>query len=87
MTVVRRSEAVGKRAIQTRCASVEYDTKRVQSALCTRLRIVFSLIRLGPKTSVYEEKYVTVQQHSTCSTCTPPRVARLCQIRERPTLH
>ena len=33
-------------------ASVEDDTKRVQSALCTRMRIVFSSIRLGPKTSV-----------------------------------
>ena len=36
-------------------ASVEDDTKRVQSALCTRMRIVFSSIRLGPKTSVCRE--------------------------------
>ena len=72
---------------------MEDDTKRVQSALCTRMRIVFSLIRLGPKTSVYE-LYVTVmstvpscdvttvQQHFKGSTSTPPRVARMCQIRE-----
>ena len=50
-------------------ASVEDDTKLVQSAQCTRMRIVFSLIRLGPKTSVCEEKYVTkVQQHYKSST-------------------
>ena len=36
----------------TQDASVEDDTKRVQSALCTRMRIVFFSIRLGPKTSV-----------------------------------
>ena len=37
-------------------ASVEDDTKRVQSALCTRMRIVFYAIRLGPKTSVCREE-------------------------------
>ena len=37
------------------CASVEDDTKRVQSALCTRMRTVFHAIRLGPKTSVCRE--------------------------------
>ena len=57
------------------------------------MRIVFSAIRLELKTSVYE-MYVTVmstvpgcdvttvQQHYKGSTSTPPRVARLCQIRE-----
>ena len=39
----------------SRNASVEDDTKRVQSALCTRMRIVFYAIRLGPKTSVCRE--------------------------------
>ena len=74
-------------------ASVEDDTKRVQSALCTRMRLVFNAIRLGPKTSGYEMKVIvvsaasgcsvtTVQQRYQGSTSTPPRVARLCQIRE-----
>ena len=36
-------------------ARVGNDAKRVQRALCTRMRIVFSLIRLGPKTSVWRE--------------------------------
>ena len=40
-------------------ARVEDDTNTVQSALCTRMRIVFTEIRLGPKTSVHE-KDVTV---------------------------
>ena len=57
------------------------------------MRIVFSLIRRGPKTFVYHVKDIvvstalrcdvtTVQQHYKGSTSTPPRVARLCQIRE-----
>ena len=36
-------------------ASVGNDAKRVQSALCTRMRIVFFWIRLGLKTSVCRE--------------------------------
>ena len=57
------------------------------------MRIVFSVIRLELKTSVYEMSVTvmstvpgcdvtTVQQHYKGSTSTPPRVARLCQIRE-----
>ena len=72
---------------------MEDDTKRVQSALCTRMRIVFYAIRHGPKTSGYHMKVIVVstvsgcdvtnvQLHNTGSTSTPPRVARLCQIRE-----
>ena len=74
-------------------ARVGSDAKRVQSALCTRMRIVFYAIRLGPKTSECEKNVTvvstvpgcdvtTVQQHYTGSTSTPPRVASLCQIRE-----
>ena len=37
-------------------ASVGNDTKWVQSAVCTRMRIVFSWIRLELKTSVCREK-------------------------------
>ena len=37
-------------------ASVGNDTKWVQSALCTRMRIVFSRIRLELKTSVSRDK-------------------------------
>ena len=37
-------------------ASVEDDTKRVQSALCTRMKIIFYAIRLGPKTSVCRDE-------------------------------
>ena len=62
-------------------------------ALCTRMRSVFSTIRLELKTSVYEMNVTavstvtgcdvtTVQQHYKGSTSAPPRVARLCQIRE-----
>ena len=65
----------------------------MQNALRTRMRIVFHAIRLELKTSVYEMTVTvvstvpscdvtTVQQHYTGSTSTPPRVARLCQIRE-----
>ena len=36
-------------------ARVGNDAKRAQSALCTRMRIVFYAIRLGPKTSVCRE--------------------------------
>ena len=57
------------------------------------MRIVFSSIRLELKTSVYEMNVTvmstvpgcdvtTVQQHYKGSTSSPPRVARLCQIRE-----
>ena len=53
----------------------------------------FLVVRLGPKTSVHEMNVTvvftvtgcnvtTVQQHYKGSTSTPPRVARLCQIRE-----
>ena len=47
-------------------ASVEDDTKRVQSALCTRMRIVFSLIRLWPKTSECEKKVIVVSTATGC---------------------
>ena len=51
------------------------------------------MIRLGPKTSVYEMNVTVVSTVTGCdvttmkqyykgSTSTPPRVARLCQIRE-----
>ena len=43
---------LSQRHHNTEFASVENDTKRVQSALCTRLRIVLSRIRLELKTSV-----------------------------------
>ena len=58
----------------------ENDAKRVQSALCTRMRIVLSGIRLDLKTSVWREKmslscllyqavmWPTVQLHNTGST-------------------
>ena len=62
-------------------------------AVAQWMRIVLSAIRLGPKTSVYEMNVTvkstvtscdvtTVQQHYKGSTSPPPRVARLCQIRE-----
>ena len=75
-------------------ASVEDDTKRVQSALCTRMRIVLSLGSDLSSRRLCAERHVTVmstvtgcdvttvQQHNTGSTSTPLRVARLCQIRE-----
>ena len=47
-------------------ASVEDDTKRVQNALCTRMRIVFSSIRLGPKTSMYEMNVTVVSTVTGC---------------------
>ena len=47
-------------------ASVEDDTKRVQSALCTRMRIVLYAIRLGPKTSVYEMNVNVVSTVTGC---------------------
>ena len=72
----------------------EWETtqKRVQSALCTRMRIVFSRIR-ELKTSVRREKchchvYCTrlwcdfVQLRNTGSSSTPLRVVMLCEIRE-----
>ena len=66
------------------------------SALCTVDDAnCFHMIRLELKTSVYEMNVTvvstltgcdvtTVQQHYKGSTSTPPRVARLCQIREAP---
>ena len=47
-------------------ASVEVDTNRVQSALCTRMRIVFYAIRLGPNTSVYEMNVNVVSTVTGC---------------------
>ena len=69
-------------------ASVGDKTKT--GALCTRMRMVSSRIRLELKTSVWRETchvykirlWCGAQQHNTGSANTPPRVARLCQIRE-----
>ena len=54
-TAPRKNQRVQKINASTESASVEDDTKRVQSALCTKMRIVFHAIRLGPKTSVCRE--------------------------------
>ena len=70
------------------------DAKRVQSALCTMDENCFLLGSDLSSRRLREERYVTVkstvsgcdvttvQQHNAGSTSTPPRVARLCQIRE-----
>ena len=47
-------------------ARVGNDTKRVQSALCTRMRIVFYSIRLRPTTSVYEVNINVVSAVTSC---------------------
>ena len=74
-------------------ATLGNDARRVHSALCTRMRIVSLGSDLSSRRQC-AEKYVTVmptvsgcdvttvQLHYTGSTSTPPRVARLCQIRE-----
>ena len=89
----RKDRTIGEK-MDSKDASVGNDTKRVQSALCTRMRIVFSRIRLELKTSVWREKChchvycIRLWCDQLCnnitrvSTSTPPRVARLCQIRE-----
>ena len=49
-----KNEAVNEELTDaiTKAASVGKDTRRVQSALCTRMRLVLSWIRLDLKTSV-----------------------------------
>ena len=77
-------------------ARVGNDAKRVQSALCTRMRIVFSLGSDLSSRRLCKERCVTVmstvsgcdvitvQQHYKGSPSTPPRVARLCDSRSVP---
>ena len=80
-------------SFQRKYASVEHDTKWLQSALCRRMRIVFfpdpTLARdvcvkmnVNVRSTVTGCDVTTVQQQNPGPTSTPPRVASVCQIRE-----